>query len=182
MKNTDKEQIEAYYKIEFDIDDYIESRRLYPLIKWAGGKEKELKYIIPNLPKKFVDYYEPFVGGGAVYTGIYNINQANNYYINDKSEELICLYLSITNGDRQVFFKILDEIVHNWALLTTVIQKYKKFFIQTYKEYSTDKIDYNKLKNILFEFILAHSDRFNVMFFSIFNFIRPNLTLSCGFS
>ena len=87
MKNTDKEQIEAYYKIEFDIDDYIESRRLYPLIKWAGGKEKELKYIIPNLPKKFVDYYEPFVGGGAVYTGIYNINQANNYYINDKSEE-----------------------------------------------------------------------------------------------
>ena len=174
MKNTDKEQIEAYYKIEFDIDDYIESRRLYPLIKWAGGKEKELKYIIPNLPKKFVDYYEPFVGGGAVYTGIYNINQANNYYINDKSEELICLYLSITNGDRQVFFKILDEIVHNWALLTTVIQKYKKFFIQTYKEYSTDKIDYNKLKNILFEFILAHSDRFNVMFFSIFNFNIEN--------
>ena len=168
------EKIEAYYKIEFDIDDYIESRRLYPLIKWAGGKEKELKYIIPNLPKKFVDYYEPFVGGGAVYTGIYNINQANNYYINDKSEELICLYLSITNGDRQVFFKILDEIVHNWALLTTVIQKYKKFFIQTYKEYSTDKIDYNKLKNILFEFILAHSDRFNVMFFSIFNFNIEN--------
>lgn len=24
---------------------------LSPIIKWAGGKEKELKYIIPNLPK-----------------------------------------------------------------------------------------------------------------------------------
>ena len=44
--------------------------RLQPLVKWAGGKEKELKYILPNLPKHFENYYEPFVGGGAVYTAI----------------------------------------------------------------------------------------------------------------
>ena len=34
---------------------------LSPLIKWPGGKEREIKYILPRAPEKFVDYYEPFV-------------------------------------------------------------------------------------------------------------------------
>lgn len=34
-----------------------------PFVKWAGGKEKELQVITPNLPNKIKDYYEPFVGG-----------------------------------------------------------------------------------------------------------------------
>ena len=63
---------------------------LRPIIKWPGGKEKELKYIIPNLPV-FNRYFEPFVGGGAVFTGI----QAEEYFINDLSSELIELYTSI---------------------------------------------------------------------------------------
>lgn len=44
--------------------------RLLPLIKYPGGKEKELNYIIPALPAKIDNYYEPFVGGGAVYFAI----------------------------------------------------------------------------------------------------------------
>jgi len=170
MKNTVAEPVETYNQIGLGIGNYVETRRLYPLLKWAGGKEQELKYIIPNLPEKFADYYEPFVGGGAVYTAI----QADNYYINDKSEELICLYQSITNGDRQVFFKALDEIIHNWDLLTTVIENNAIFFIQTYKKYSQDKIDDTKLKDTLFEFILTHSDQFNGMFSTMFNFNIEN--------
>ena len=42
---------------------------LQPIVKWPGGKEKELKYILPNAPK-FENYYEPFVGGGAVFMAI----------------------------------------------------------------------------------------------------------------
>jgi len=170
MKNIVAEPVETYNQIGLGIGNYVETRRLYPLLKWAGGKEQELKYIIPNLPEKFADYYEPFVGGGAVYTAI----QADNYYINDKSDELICLYQSITNGDRQVFFKALDEIIHNWDLLTTVIEKNSTFFIETYKKYSQDKIDDNKLKDTLFEFILTHSDQFNGMFSTMFNFNIEN--------
>lgn len=170
MKNTVAEPVETYNQIGLGIGNYVETRRLYPLLKWAGGKEQELKYIIPNLPEKFADYYEPFVGGGAVYTAI----QADNYYINDKSEELICLYQSITNGDRQVFFKALDEIIHNWDLLTTVIENNAIFFIQIYKKYSQDKIDDTKLKDTLFEFILTHSDQFNGMFSTMFNFNIEN--------
>ena len=57
-------------------------------IKWAGGKEKELPFIMDNLPDNFDRYVEPFVGGGAVY---FDINKQNSI-INDKSDELINLY------------------------------------------------------------------------------------------
>ena len=171
MENIISEPIETYNQVGLGFTNYVDTRKLSPILKWAGGKEQELKYILPNLPQeKFTDYYEPFVGGGAVYTAV----QADRYFINDKSDELITLYRSFTNDDRQLFFKALDEIIHNWDLLTTVIQNNEKFFIQTYKEYSTDKLDDNKLKNILFEFILTHSDQFNGMFSSIFNFNIEN--------
>jgi DNA adenine methylase len=171
MNNIVAEPIETYNQLELGLTNYVGTRRLSPILKWAGGKEQELKYILPNLPQeKFTDYYEPFVGGGAVYTAI----QADKYFINDKSDELITLYRSFTNGDRQLFFKALDEIIHNWDLLTTVIQNNSMFFIQTYKKYSNNEIDDNKLKYILFEFILTHSDQFNGMFSSIFNFNIEN--------
>jgi len=169
MKVKETEPAEINHQTGF-IGNYDDSRQLYPLLKWAGGKEQELKYIIPNLPEKFADYYEPFVGGGAVYTAI----QAGNYYINDKSEELISLYHSIKNGDRQIFFKVLDEIIYNWDLLTTVIENNATFFIQTYKNYSQDKIDDHKLKDLLFEFILTHSYQFNGMLSTMFNFNIEN--------
>lgn len=170
MKNIVEEPIETYNQIGLGISNYVETRKLYPILKWAGGKEQELKYIIPNLPEKFKNYYEPFVGGGAVYTAL----QADKYFINDKSEELISLYRSITNGDRTLFFRALDEIIHNWDLLTLVAKKNDIFFIETYKKYSNNKIEETKLKDILFEFILKHADQFNGMFSSMFNFNIEN--------
>lgn len=81
---------------------------LPPIIKWAGGKEKELKYILPNLPR-FVRYYEPFVGGGSVFTAII----AKEYYINDLSSELIDIYKSIANSE-PAFFKYAEAIEKTW--------------------------------------------------------------------
>jgi DNA adenine methylase len=171
MSNLASEPVATYDQVQLGLSNYSDSRKLAPILKWAGGKEQELKYILPNLPQtRFDDYYEPFVGGGAVYTAI----QANSYFINDKSDELITLYRSLVNGDRSLFFKALEEIIHNWDLLTIVIQNNSAFFIHTYKKYSTDEIDDNKLKNILFEFILTHSSQFNGMFSSIFNFNIEN--------
>jgi len=80
----------------------INETPLEPLLKWAGGKEKELKYILPNLPEQINDYYEPFVGGGSVFTAI---KSANRYFINDFSCELIDLYRNIAEQNI-VFFQL----------------------------------------------------------------------------
>jgi DNA adenine methylase len=170
MENILSEPIETYNQTGLEISNYMASKKLYPILKWAGGKEQELKYIIPRLPEFFSNYYEPFVGGGAVYTAL----QANEYYINDKSEELISLYRSITNEDRKVFFHATEEIIHNWDLLTFVTEKNADFFIETYKKFSENHIIETKLKDILFEFILKNAEQFNGMFSTIFNFNIEN--------
>lgn len=159
------EPLVTYNQIGLGLSNYIKSRKLYPILKWAGGKEQELKVILPNLPDLFKNYYEPFVGGGAVYTAI----QADNYYINDKSEELTLLYTTLAKKNNELFKKAIEEILHNWDLLTLVVERNAPFFIKTYKDFSRNTISDNKLKDILFEFILKHVDEFNGMFSTIFN-------------
>lgn len=81
---------------------------LSPIIKWPGGKEKELKYIIPNLPQ-FERYFEPFVGGGSVFMGI----NAKEYFINDFSEELVQLYRYISENDKD-FYRYVEAMDASW--------------------------------------------------------------------
>ena len=168
--NIVKEPVETYNQTNLGITNYTYEKKLYPLLKWAGGKEKELKFIIPNLPTVFNNYYEPFVGGGAVYTAI----QANKSYINDKSEELINLYRILKSSERTNFFVALSEIIHNWDLLGKVAKNNADFFITLYKKYSDDKINIGELTDKLYEFILSHSEEFNGMFSVIFNFNIEN--------
>jgi DNA adenine methylase len=152
--------------------DFMETNlaKLSPILKWPGGKERELKYIIPGLPCKINNYYEPFVGGGAVYTAI----PANKYFINDKSSELISLYESISNTNRAIFFDSIEEIIHNWNLLNNVVKTNKSFFLRTYKNYSKDKVNEDKTKKNLLAFIFNNSKQFNGMFSENFNFDTAN--------
>lgn len=90
----------------------VNSAQLSPIIKWAGGKEKELKYILPNLPSNFHRYFEPFVGGGAVFTAI----SARKYYVNDLSTELVRLYQAIAEQNSQVF-SYIHSIEQTWVAI-----------------------------------------------------------------
>ena len=75
--------------------------QLSPFVKWAGGKEKELKHILPAIPS-FENYYEPFVGGGAVFFSV----AAQNIFINDKSSELFNLYTVIAQQNQEFYLPV----------------------------------------------------------------------------
>ena len=81
---------------------------LKPIIKYPGGKERELKIIIPNMPSDVERYFEPFLGGGALFFAI-----DTPALVNDKSEELIGLYKSIAKQDKR-FLALLDRINTVW--------------------------------------------------------------------
>ncbi len=43
------------------------NKLVMPFLKWVGGKRQLMTDIEPLLPKRISTYYEPFVGGGAVF-------------------------------------------------------------------------------------------------------------------
>lgn len=53
MNSIIEEPVVSYNQINLSFTYYTRELKLDPLVKWAGGKEKELKYIIPNLPNYF---------------------------------------------------------------------------------------------------------------------------------
>lgn len=59
-----------------------------PFIKWVGGKTRLLNEIVPRLPKEIKKYYEPFLGGGALY---FHLN-CKAAHISDINSELINAY------------------------------------------------------------------------------------------
>lgn len=142
--------------------------RLFPILKYAGGKEKELKYIHPCLPKKINNYYEPFIGGGAVYFSV----DANKMFINDKSHELINLYNVIAIQDKD-FFSIVEEMMFNWKLLEDIINEEKTIFIKTYREFQKNYINEEQVKNLILLFITRNQKKINNMFeINVENFFK----------
>ena len=69
---------------------------LKQIVIWPGGKKKELKNILANVPS-YDRFFEPFVGGGSVFMGI----NAREHYINDFSTSLISLYKNIATSNEQ---------------------------------------------------------------------------------
>jgi DNA adenine methylase len=59
-----------------------------PFLKWAGGKRALLPALVPLLPASYGAYYEPFVGGGAVFFAL----EPARAFLNDANEELINAY------------------------------------------------------------------------------------------
>lgn len=144
--------------------DVLENR-LSPLIKYPGGKEKELKYIIPALPKRIDSYYEPFVGGGAVYFAI----NAKDYYINDKSDELISLYNMVKEQNVE-FFDKLNAIEYNWNIISKVVDYHEKTIVDIYYNYKNGKLNEQQLGDRVTEFVIANSEEFNGLLTTSFNY------------
>ena len=121
---------------------------LKPFLKWPGGKSKELKVIIPNLPEEISNYYEPFIGGGAVYFAITN---AKHYFINDKSKDLIDLYQNIKSENNKELFAMLSEIDNYWKNLDCIFEKHKITLIDIF--ISLRDSDNSDIKTAIKEFV-----------------------------
>lgn len=67
------------------------NKLVQPVLKWVGGKRQLLSEIQKYVPKGNYKYYEPFIGGGALFFEL----QPKKGIINDFNEELINVYLVI---------------------------------------------------------------------------------------
>lgn len=83
------------FKKRFFMAMISENNLVSPFLKWVGGKRQLMAVIVNNLPKniKNLKYYEPFIGGGAVFFHLQPVNAV----INDLNNELINVYCVIKN-------------------------------------------------------------------------------------
>ena len=153
----------AYQTSFFELEEFFhpESRMaivannyttgLQPLLKWPGGKEKELKYILPNSPT-FKRYFEPFVGGGSVFMAF----KAKEYYINDFSTELISLYNNIATSNEN-FFWYAELMDTSWKNAVEFFQN-NRILVDKYIEYREGKITKVDLHTFIHEFCKSKKD------------------------
>lgn len=69
----------------------VTSMGLKPFTKWTGGKRQLLDELRKQMPEKINNYYEPFIGGGALFFDL----MPENATINDYNEELVFAYKAI---------------------------------------------------------------------------------------
>ena len=80
-----------------------------PFLKWAGGKRKLTSIIAAQTPRRIVQYWEPFVGAGAVYFNVIAPRRAATYagipsVLSDVNRELITTYTAVRDN--------VDEVTH----------------------------------------------------------------------
>ena len=71
---------------------------LQPFTKWTGGKRQLLPIIKELMPETYNDYYEPFIGGGALFFDL----APERAVINDYNAELINCYQQIRNNPQEL--------------------------------------------------------------------------------
>jgi len=91
MKNNKAQVKDLFYKYAVDAK---------PFLKWVGGKGQLLSifnklYPLELRQKKIKNYYEPFLGGGAVFFDIAQKYEIESAYLYDINEELILAYIVI---------------------------------------------------------------------------------------
>ncbi|MBN4004416.1 DNA adenine methylase [Nostoc sp. LPT] len=76
-----------------------------PFLKWAGGKSRLIQQYIPYFPKSYKNYYEPFLGGGAVFFYL----QPSAAILTDINAELINAYCCVRNRLEELIYLLKEH-------------------------------------------------------------------------
>lgn len=80
-----------------------------PYLKWAGGKRQLAGVIIPKCPFKYNTYYEPFVGGGAIFFAL----RPDSAVIGDLNDQLCLTYKAIKDDVVELIEKLKEHKYNN---------------------------------------------------------------------
>lgn len=94
-----------------------------PFVKWAGGKRQLLPRLLELAPKEFGTYFEPFVGGGALFFAL----RPRSAVLADVNTRLMRTYLAISKDPETVI-----------ALLSTY--PYERSFYETMRDLYVDNL------------------------------------------
>lgn len=113
-----------------------------PMIKYRGGKSKEISNIMWHLPRFEGRYIEPFFGGGALFFHL----EPNKAIINDINTKLIDFYRGVRD-DFPHLKNELEEIEKIYAKNRTDFEKLKEIYPNEHVEDKNEEL-YYQLRNM----------------------------------
>ena len=125
----------------------MSNSNISPFVKWAGGKRQLLSQIKERMPEKYNNYFEPFVGGGAVAFELL----PEKALINDINKALINAYKQICDAP-DAFLKTVNNLdAEMW-------EDGKKYYYSLREHYNDKlmKAEYDVELAALFVFINKH--------------------------
>ncbi len=84
------------------------SRGAQPFLKWVGGKAQLLAQFNEFFPSEITRYFEPFIGGGAVFFHLKHRFPKMKAFVRDINPELINTYRAVRDFPRELMRR-LDE-------------------------------------------------------------------------
>lgn len=100
-----------------------------PMIKYRGGKSKEISHFISNMPEKYNKYIEPFFGGGALYFYL----EPKNAIINDVNTKLYSFYKQMKE-EYPIVREQLDK-------LQIIYERNQKEYDKLKKQHPEDRVE-----------------------------------------
>lgn len=92
-----------------------------PFLKWAGGKGQLIKSLSAYFPAALsdgtiTDYYEPFLGGGALFFHLMQAYPLRKAFLMDANEEIVLLY-KVVQKDVGELVGILEQMERDYRKL-----------------------------------------------------------------
>ena len=95
--------------MSLDTNVKLKYYNLQPFTKWTGGKRQLLGELRSYMPETYGHYFEPFVGGGALFFDL----APEKAVINDFNEELINAYRQIKNNPAELINLLIKHKENN---------------------------------------------------------------------
>lgn len=123
----------------------LKTKHPKPFLKWAGGKTQLLNEIKKRLPADLSSdykYFEPFVGGGAVFFELISKYNFHYAYLGDTNKDLILTYNVIKRAPE----KLLPVLLNFKKMYDSKYVDNKKFFYRTRELFNNSKDNFNPLE------------------------------------
>ncbi|MCZ7609708.1 MAG: Dam family site-specific DNA-(adenine-N6)-methyltransferase [Ignavibacterium sp.] len=123
----------------------IEQKYAKPFLKWAGGKTQLLDQFSKYFPKelkngKIENYYEPFLGSGAVFFFVAQNYRIEKAFLSDINEELI-LSFNVVKEDVPILIEELKQLKEEYYSLKE--KERESFFYKIRNLYNSSKSKIN---------------------------------------
>ena len=112
-----------------------------PFLKWAGGKSQLLAVLGSHFPSNFGTYFEPFLGGGAVFFHLFNSGRLGRAVLSDSNRDLINCYVVVRDAPDKLLTRLgeLQKHAKNKRYYYGARKRFNEIKLRTAEDVSIEK-------------------------------------------